>query len=175
MNPRVVVLTTYFRPIVGGVESNAERLARYLHAHGFGVQVLTKRFTPELPDSELLDGVRVDRIGPFGERSAAGKWQMLPSAIPWLVRHAADYDVVCCVDYRGVGIAAIAARAITGGASCFRPRRPAGWSPVCSSGRSSRSIAAPTPSPASRTGWSARRGGRRAGKTAFTFCRTRST
>jgi hypothetical protein len=41
MTPRVVVLTPYFRPIMGGVESNAERLARYLAAHGIGVRVLT--------------------------------------------------------------------------------------------------------------------------------------
>jgi glycosyltransferase involved in cell wall biosynthesis len=126
MTPRVIVLTTYFRPIVGGVESNAERLARYLHGHGFGVQVLTKRFTPELPDTELIDGVPVERIGPVGERSAGGKWQLLPSAIPWLIRRAADYDVVCCVDYRGVGVAAILARAVTGRRVVLQAQTPGG-------------------------------------------------
>ena len=129
MNPRVIVLTTYFRPIVGGVESNAERLASYLQADGFGVLVLTKRFTPELPDSEVIDGVRVERIGPVGERSAEGKWQMLPSAIPWLIRHAADYDVVCCVDYRGVGVAAILARAVTGRRVVLQAQTPGGLVP----------------------------------------------
>jgi glycosyltransferase involved in cell wall biosynthesis len=114
MNPRVVVLTTYFRPIIGGVESNAERLARYLHAHGFGVRVVTKRIGATLADRETLDGVPVERIGPYGERSASGKWRLLPSLYRWLVRHRADYDVACCVDYRGVGVAAVAARARTG-------------------------------------------------------------
>src|SRR5439155_6572604 len=88
MNPRVLLLTTYFRPIVGGVESNAERLAGYLHSDGFLVRVLTKRVRHSLPDVEETDGVRIDRIGPFGERSALGKWQLLPSALSWLVRHA---------------------------------------------------------------------------------------
>jgi glycosyltransferase involved in cell wall biosynthesis len=126
MNPRVVVLTTYFRPVVGGVESNAERLAHYLHARGFGVRVVTKRVTRSKADVEDLDGVRVDRIGPAGERSASGKWRLLPSAWRWLVKHAAAYDVVCCVDYRGVGIAAIAARAITGHRVVLQAQTPGG-------------------------------------------------
>ena len=126
MSPRVVVLTTYFRPVVGGVESNAERLARFLHANGFGVRVLTKRISRSLPDEEDMDGVPVERIGPFGERSASGKWQLLPSLLYWLIRHAASYDVVCCVDYRGVGIAAIAARAVTGRRVVLQAQTPGG-------------------------------------------------
>jgi glycosyltransferase involved in cell wall biosynthesis len=126
MNPRVVVLTTYFRPIVGGVESNAERLARFLHAHGFGVRVLTKRISRSLPDEEDMDGVPVERIGPFGERSASGKWRLLPSLLRWLIRRAATYDVVCCVDYRGVGIAAIAARAVTDRRVVLQAQTPGG-------------------------------------------------
>jgi glycosyltransferase involved in cell wall biosynthesis len=126
MNPRVVVLTTYFKPVVGGVESNAERLSRFLHAHGFAVRVVTKRVTRPPADAEDMDGVPIDRIGPLGERSASGKWWLLPSALRWLVRHAASYDVVCCVDYRGVGIAAIAARAITGKRVVLQAQTPGG-------------------------------------------------
>jgi glycosyltransferase involved in cell wall biosynthesis len=111
---RVVILTTYFRPIVGGVESTAERLARYLHAHGCSVQIVTKRIDATLPDVEDMDGVRVERIGPLGERSGSGKWRLVPAAARWLLSHRASYDIVCCVDYRGVGVAAIAARAVTG-------------------------------------------------------------
>src|SRR5580700_6381029 len=110
MLPRVVLLTTFFRPVVGGVESNAERLAGYLQAHGFGVLVLTKRVTPDLPDREDLDGVRVQRIGPLGERNGSGKWRLTPFAAAWLISRRADYDVVCCIDFRGIGLAALAAR-----------------------------------------------------------------
>jgi len=113
-NPRVVILTTFFRPVVGGVESNAERLARYLQADGCSVRVLTKRVTASLADVELMDGVRIDRIGPHGERSGSGKWRLVPPAAAWLVSHAASYDVVCCIDYRGIGIAAVGARTMTG-------------------------------------------------------------
>ncbi len=120
MTPRVVVLTPYFRPIMGGVESNAERLARYLAAHGIGVRVLTKRITPDLPDREDVEGVRIDRIGPYGHRSAAGKWRFAPFAAQSLVRDRSTYDVVCCIDYRGTGVAALGARAITGHAVVFQ-------------------------------------------------------
>jgi glycosyltransferase involved in cell wall biosynthesis len=117
---RVVVLTPYFRPVVGGVESNAERLARYLAAHGVGVRVLTKRITPDLPDREDIEGVLIERIGPYGPRSAAGKWQFAPFAAQSLVRSRSTYDVVCCIDYRGTGVAALGARAITGHAVVFQ-------------------------------------------------------
>jgi glycosyltransferase involved in cell wall biosynthesis len=115
--PRVVVLTPYFRPIVGGVESNAERLARYLQQHGFAVRVLTKRVTKNLPDVEDMDGVPIERIGPYGDRAAAGKWLLLPQVAEWLGRERSTYDVVCCIDYRGTGVAAIGAGLLT--------RRPA--------------------------------------------------
>ena len=113
MTPRVLVLTPYFYPVIGGVESNAERFARYLVAIGISTQVLTKRTAAALPDVDVRAGVSIRRIGPRGERSAAGKWLMLPSVFSWLVRHRAAYDVICAIDYRGIGIAAIAARGLT--------------------------------------------------------------
>lgn len=114
MTPRVLVLTPYYYPVIGGVESNAERFARFLVGAGVPVQVLTKRLFPTLADSETRHGVPIQRIGPLGERSGLGKWRMLPAVYSWLVSHAADYDVVCVVDYRGVGVAAVAARGRTG-------------------------------------------------------------
>lgn len=114
MTPRVLILTPYYYPVIGGVESNAERFARFLVANGVTTQVLTKRLATSLPDAEIRHNVPIQRIGPHGERSAGGKWRMLPAVYSWLVSHAGSYDVVCVVDYRGVGIAAILARARTG-------------------------------------------------------------
>ena len=113
MPPRVVILTPYFRPIVGGVESNAERLTRYFSSIGFRVTVLTKRLTRDLPDVEPFDGGRVVRIGPRGPRSPGAKWWMLPAVTSWLVKHRDDYDVVSSIDCRGVGLGALAARFVT--------------------------------------------------------------
>jgi glycosyltransferase involved in cell wall biosynthesis len=113
MTKGVLILTPYFYPIIGGVESNAERLARYLVAQDVPVQVLTKRIGRGLADQEDRDGIAIHRIGPGGERSSLGKWLMTPAIVNWLVRHASDYDVVCCVDYRATGVAALLARRIT--------------------------------------------------------------
>lgn len=114
MTPRVLVLTPYYYPVIGGVESNAERFARFLLGAGVPVQVLTKRLFPTLSDADTRHGVPIRRIGPLGERSGGGKWRMLPAVYSWLVTHASEYDVVCVVDYRGVGVAAVAARSRTG-------------------------------------------------------------
>jgi D-inositol-3-phosphate glycosyltransferase len=114
MTTRVIVLTPFFKPVLGGVESNAERLARYFASVGMDVTVLTKRMTADLPDTETFDGVRVSRIGPLGPRSPAAKWRMLPYVVAWLLRRRAEYDVVCSVDCRGVGLGALGARAFTG-------------------------------------------------------------
>ena len=114
MTRGVLILTPYFFPVIGGVESNAERLARYLAGERVRVQVLTKRIGRQVPDAEDRGGIAVRRIGPRGERSASGKWQLLPAALAWLIRHASEYDVVCCVDCRATGVAALLARAVTG-------------------------------------------------------------
>jgi glycosyltransferase involved in cell wall biosynthesis len=116
----VVVLTTYFKPIIGGVESTADRLARFLVRSGADARVLTKRVSSDLPDREMVDGVWVDRIGPAGERTPSGKWHLIPAATRWLVTHRTQYDVVCCVDYRGIGCAALLARPITGRSVVFQ-------------------------------------------------------
>jgi glycosyltransferase involved in cell wall biosynthesis len=124
MTTRVVVLTTFFRPVVGGVESNAERLSRFLQADGFDVTVLTKRVTTDLADDEVLDGMRIRRIGPLGQRNGKGKWRLTPFAAAWLMTHRAEYDVVCCVDFRGIGLAALAARIVTGRRVLFQAQTP---------------------------------------------------
>jgi len=114
MIPRVLLLSSYYHPVVGGAESNARRFAGYLQAHSIPVTVLTKRITRDLPDEERIDGVPIARIGPYGQRSAAGKWWLVPAASVALIGRRDRYDVVCCIDVRAAGVAAIAARAVTG-------------------------------------------------------------
>ena len=82
MTRGVLILTPYFYPIIGGVESNAERLAHYLVSQGVPVQVLTKRIGRGLADLEDRDGVAIHRVGPGGERSSFGKWLMTPAICP---------------------------------------------------------------------------------------------
>jgi glycosyltransferase involved in cell wall biosynthesis len=84
-----------------------------LVGRGFDTRVVTKRIGRDLPDREVMDGVRVERIGGYGERDGSGKWRLVPAATRWLVAHRSDHDVVCCIDYRGIGCAALAARSVS--------------------------------------------------------------
>jgi glycosyltransferase involved in cell wall biosynthesis len=56
----------------------------------------------------LVDGIPVRRVAPTGQRRGSGKWLMLPALAAKLIAARARYDVIVCVDYRGVGVAAIA-------------------------------------------------------------------
>ena len=109
MKPRVLIMTTYYHPILGGAETNARQLAIHLRAQGFPVQVVTKRIWRDDPPLATLDGIRVRRIPPAGERKSSGKWMALPSFFSTLMRLRNEWDAIVCVDYRGIGIAAIAA------------------------------------------------------------------
>jgi glycosyltransferase involved in cell wall biosynthesis len=109
MKPRVLVVTTYYHPVLGGVETHARQLVRHLHGHGFGVQVVTKRVDRAQPRRERIDGVTVHRVGPAGDRHATGKWIALPFFFMRMLRLRSSFDVIVCVDYRGVGIACIVA------------------------------------------------------------------
>jgi len=114
MKPHVLVVSTYYHPVVGGVEIHARQLVRYLHTHGFGVEVVTKRVNRGDARRVLIDGVPVRRIRPAGQRRSSGKWLMLPGLAAKLVATRARYDVIICVDYRGIGVAAVCAGALFG-------------------------------------------------------------
>ena len=111
---RVAIVTTYYRPVLGGAESAAERLASFLHRRGHAVTVLTKLTASDHPTREVIDDVPVERLPPVGPRTASGKWRFAPMVFKALRARRRDFDIVCCVDYRGIGLAAIAARATTG-------------------------------------------------------------
>ena len=107
MKPNVLVVTTYYHPVVGGVEIHARQLVQYLQKHGFGVEVVTKRVDRHDARRGLIDAVPIRRLNPTGKRRASGKWLMLPALARRLFTHRARYDVIVCVDYRGIGVAAI--------------------------------------------------------------------
>jgi len=58
MTPRVLILTTYYHPVLGGVETHARRLASHLNRTGFQVQVVTKRVNRQQPGkgTSMSDG-----------------------------------------------------------------------------------------------------------------------
>jgi glycosyltransferase involved in cell wall biosynthesis len=110
---RVAIVTTYYRPVLGGAESAAERVATFLQRRGHEVTVFTKLTPAALGTDETLAGIRVRRLPPVGPRTPGGKWRFAPSVFRALRQARQQVDVVCCVDYRAIGLAALAARAFT--------------------------------------------------------------
>src|SRR5262249_11999284 len=105
---RVALVSTYYHPVLGGAEAAARRLAAFLVRRGHHVTVITTLTDAALPRHESIDGARVDRVGPPRPRASAIKWIVIPTIAAELSRRRADYDVICVVDYRGVGLPAIA-------------------------------------------------------------------
>lgn len=130
--PRVLVLTTYYAPVLGGVETHARVMVRWLHARGHDPLVLTTRVGAPAVRVSTADGVRVHRVPPGGARRQAAKWLAVPFVFSALVRLRRRYDAVYCPDPRGVGIAAVAARRLLGKRVVFQAATPgalscSGW------------------------------------------------
>jgi D-inositol-3-phosphate glycosyltransferase len=106
---RVALVTAYYHPVLGGAETAARRLAGCLAGRGHEVLVITSCPDAALPRHETVDGAVIERIGPPKPRRGARKWTILPRLFAALWRHRRAYDVIAVVDYRGVGVAAIAA------------------------------------------------------------------
>ena len=64
MKPSVLMFCPQFRPLVGGSERQAEKLAAALVEAGCRVTILTPRIDPDSPDCEEANGVTIERF-PF--------------------------------------------------------------------------------------------------------------
>jgi glycosyltransferase involved in cell wall biosynthesis len=111
---RVALLTPFYHPVLGGSEMAAGRLAAFLTQRGHEVFVITKRTDASLPALDRVDGVPIERVGTAGPRRGFGKWTIIPWAFAALWRRRAAYDVICVIDYRGIGLAAILAGKLLG-------------------------------------------------------------
>lgn len=61
---RIVQVSPWFAPHLGGVESHVRSLSQELAARGHEVTVLTSRHDPSLPRAQDVDGFRVIRVKP---------------------------------------------------------------------------------------------------------------
>ena len=61
---RIVQVSPWFYPHLGGVESHVQGLARELAARGHEVTVVTARHTPSAPARESVDGFDIIRVKP---------------------------------------------------------------------------------------------------------------
>jgi glycogen(starch) synthase len=59
---RILLLPASYAPVVGGLQTVAQALARSFKREGHEVRVVTNRYPVALPAKEIIDGVRVDRL-----------------------------------------------------------------------------------------------------------------
>lgn len=107
--PRILILTVYYPPFLGGVETHAKNLACYLQINGYSVNILTKKIHSDTPWRENSNGIDIYRVPPSGGRSTARKWLMIPIALFAMIRLRRSFDLIYCPGYQGIGIAAIMA------------------------------------------------------------------
>ncbi|MFZ1613338.1 MAG: glycosyltransferase family 4 protein, partial [Holophaga sp.] len=89
---RILIVSQQFKPIVGGYERAAERLAVELAAQGHEVTVLTERRNRKWPAHEELDGVVVRRLWCIHKR----RWHMATSLVSFatfLLLHGRRFQV----------------------------------------------------------------------------------
>jgi glycosyltransferase involved in cell wall biosynthesis len=88
---RVLFALYYYRPYVSGLTLHIQRLADALRLRGWDVEIITTRYSFELPVIEEMNGVVVHRVGAYGRLS---KGILAPRFVPAVVRAARRADVV---------------------------------------------------------------------------------
>lgn len=101
-----------YEPSTGGTTTQVRLLARELAARGHDVRVVTRRRERSWPRSEVLESLRVDRVGPPGRGSAADKAAALALA-PWLAARRRRVGILQTVMWTDAVPAAAAARLLS--------------------------------------------------------------
>ncbi len=103
----------YFPPEVGGLESHVYYLCRALASWGHDVTMVTSRSRPGLPPSEVMDGVRVERVWLPARNTPGWVAHGLASVPPMRRLARAGVDIVHAQDIASV-IPGVAAKRVAG-------------------------------------------------------------
>lgn len=85
---RILMAISSFRPVIGGGEQQAERIARALVQRGHSATVLTRWSRRDVPHTEIMDGVCVVRV------PAPGRWGYTVRMLWWVWRNRTEFDVI---------------------------------------------------------------------------------
>ena len=88
---RIAIVCAHYAPFAGGVESHVEEIAKRLADRGETVEILTHHDDPDLPDTEMREGVLVRR---HKVPVPSQHFGISPAVWATLVRHRDRYDVV---------------------------------------------------------------------------------
>lgn len=118
--PRILLMAETYHPVLGGGEKHTRSLALGLAHRGFGVQVITRRSSEDLPALEADGSVAIHRVGPPG-KGRGKKFAMIPGALGLARRLARESDVLM---NGGTRVLALPARAAIIGTRCALVLRP---------------------------------------------------
>ena len=90
---RVLMVCPQYRPLIGGYERAAERLATVLARRGHEVQVVTERRDPGWPAVEDVDGVRIERFWCLPRPGLHMPTALLSVAL-FLLRRGRRFDII---------------------------------------------------------------------------------
>jgi glycosyltransferase involved in cell wall biosynthesis len=87
----VLNISEEFLPFYTGHGIYLIKLHRYLEKLGYRYTIVTKRLKPELPKSEVVDGIPVERLEVY---DAANFLQFYLKTIAFMIRHRSQYRVI---------------------------------------------------------------------------------
>jgi glycosyltransferase involved in cell wall biosynthesis len=90
--PRIVYAVGDFEPAVGGTTRQTGVQAREFVRRGYDVSVVARRTDASWPRHEVLDGLKVYRVGPPGQEYRAHRLAVV-ALMFWLVRHRRKIDI----------------------------------------------------------------------------------
>jgi glycosyltransferase involved in cell wall biosynthesis len=99
MTAKLALVTPRYRPVIGGVETHVEWLARHAIARGHEVTVLTQGEDPEQPAMEVVEGAVVRRF-PVAYRST--HYAVAPQLWRFLREEGRTFDVVHAHNYHSL-------------------------------------------------------------------------
>src|SRR5262249_45653469 len=94
----VVFVVPDFVPTLGGTTRQTQNQARELAARGYDVVIVTQRVEPQWPRAEIVDGIRVRRVGLSSRTRLRMKLLVLSVAL-WLRRRRNDIAAVNVIMY----------------------------------------------------------------------------
>ena len=118
--PRILLMAETYHPVLGGGEKHTRSLATGLARLGFGVQVITRRSSDDLPALEIDGGVTIHRLGPAG-KGRGKKFAMVPGAFSLARKLARETEVLM---NGGTRVLALPARMAVAGTRCALVLRP---------------------------------------------------
>ncbi len=108
--PGVLLVTSHYHPVLGGVETHARELAAGFRRRHWPLVVLTTRVTdPPTRHVERVQGTPVVRTPPSTGRHGLTKWLFAPVVFLAAVRLRRHYRVMYLPDLRALAFPAIAA------------------------------------------------------------------